>query len=353
MSAFKLFSSGEVNHLQKLLEHHFSKKLSKKGRSYLLEEIVYGYTRFLPTIGREFILRVKLADRNNADHVKFYTVHLLRRLAPAIAMAEVPGSDRPISIILPLLTVDDRFREFLQNIKEEGLKKQASLTLIVVVFSDDNANQVEEIVKESTRGFPKAFVTIAISEGIYKFTKAVETGMSLLSGSNIAFVADVNMRIKRDFWQRCQENTRLGQQAYFPIPFWVYEYDYRQSLVNETGSYPIDPWTGQWAFYSFRSFCITKRDYDSVGGYLGSSYSSDLIKRLLRSNVQVFQAPDTGIYQFWRVGSCSKLNSRARKRICLTLQETAREFPQSELVEYLTEQARNKAARFWFRNIGD
>ena len=348
---FKQSFQAELNHLQKLLQKYFARKVEMQ--DYAMEGIVYGYTRFLPATGREFLLRVKLAHKENSGIVKFSTVRLLRRLSPDIAVSEKVRTARPIHVLLPLFLVDNRFKEFVRNFVQQGLSKGVSLSLVVVIFSESDADVVEIIVKQFTRGIPNALVTIAIAEGEYTFPRAVEMGMSILKEYDLVFVADVNLRVRQDFWVRCGENTELGKQAYFPILFSTYAFDYRTILINDTASYPINAWTGQWAFYSFKTFCIMKEDYTNVGGYESAAYSVDFFERLIRSKVQVFQAPDPGLYQFWSARTCGNLNSAARRRTCLRLQDTPGQFPQPELAEFLIGQEKSKTAKFWNPNIGD
>ena len=343
----------ELNHLQKLLQLYFTRAKGDM-QDYAFEEIVYGYTRFLPATGREFLLRIKLT---HGGSTKLHTVRLLRRLSPDIAVSEeTKPTSRPIHVLLPLFKVDDRFREFVKNFVQMGLSKGVSLSLVVVLFSDLDADSVEDTVKQYTRGFPNALVTIAIAEGQYSFSRAVEVGMSVMKKHDLVFVADVNIRVRQDFWERCRENTELGAQVYFAVPFSVYVFDYRTTLVNNTFSYPINTWTGVWAFHTFRTFCIVKQDYTDVGGYEGSKFSADFFERVIHSKIQVFQAPDPGLYQFWSVGTCEDLSSPSKKESCLKLQVDLSQFPRPEWTEFLLGQSkyRSKVDKFWTPNsIGD
>ena len=342
----------EVNHLQRLLQSHLSQR--QGGKEYRLVQVVHGYTRFLPTTGREFILRVKLVHKDNADVVKFHTVRLLRRFSADITVTELPSESRTINVLLPLARVDDRLAGFLRNYIDHGLRKGVYLSLIIVVFSEKDANEVEMVVKDITKGLPKALVTIAIAEGDFSFPRAVEIGMSVIKNRyDLVFVAEVNMRMTHEFWLRCRENTHLRKQVYFPIPFWIYESDQKRKLVNETSNYPIEHWTGQWVAHTFKAVCIRKLDYATVGGFKDALYSEDLFQRLIRSKVQVFQAPDPGLYQFWSSRTCDSLHTKFRRDVCLSLQQRLSLFPQTELTEYLTEQAKLKATSFWFHSNGD
>ena len=348
--SIRLPFQAELNHLTKLLQLYFTRRKGDM-KDCTFEEIVYGYTRFLPATGREFLLRIKL---KHSGSVQMRTVRLLRRLSPDIAISVETGpTSKPIHVLLPLVQVDARFREFLKNFVQMGLGKGVSLSLVVVLFSELNADSAESIVKQFTHGFPKAMVTIAIAEGQYSFPRAVEAGMSVLDKHDLVFVADVNIRVRHDFWERCRENTELGTQVYFSIPFSVYELDYRTTLVNNTFSYPVNTWTGMWAFHTFRTFCIFKQDYADVGGYEGAKFSVNFFERVMHSKIHVFQAPDPGLYQFWSATTCENLSSVSKKESCLKLQVDLSQFPRPELTEFLLGQSKSKVDKFWSQNISD
>lgn len=331
----------EINHLQNLLHKYFARK--EESRDYQQVEIVYGYTRFLPVSGSEYILRLQLAHREESKSVKFRSVRLLRRLSPEIAISENLVTAGPIHVLLPLYLVDDKFREFLKNFVAQGLSKGLPLSLLAVLFSESDADLVGEIVKQQTHGYPEAQVTVAIAEGEYSFSRAVDVGMSLLKKDDLVFVTDINFRMKHDFWTHCRENTELRKQAYFPIPFSVYVSDFRTLLVNDATSYPINEWSGKWAFYSFKSFCILKQDYTEG---VDRKKASSVFEQLIHSNnVQVFQAPDPSLYEFWPATTCDSLDSHVKRKTCNTLQNIPSQFPQPELTKFLIEQNSNTGFR--------
>ena len=341
----------ELNHLQKLLRSYFSRRVETK--DYIMDEIVYGNTRLLPTTGREFKLRVKLTHKENQRTSKYIIVKTLQRLSQDIAISSDVMNRRPIHVLLPLMVVDDRFKEFVRNFVKQGLSKGITLSLVVVLFNELDADLVEGIVKQFTRGFPKAVVTIAISEGQYSLPHAVEMGMSVLKDNNnddVVFVTDVNVRVKNDFWSRCRDNAILKKQVYFPIPFSVYVSDYRTQLINDTTGHPINRWSGQWALYSFKNFCIVKSDYDNIGSDDGVKFSVDFFERLIRSNLQIFQSPDPSLYRMWPTRTCENLDSPTKKNVCLELMKISKEFPQTELTEYLIGLDKNKITKFWYNN---
>lgn len=337
----KLSFQAELNHLQKLLHKYFARKEDLK--DYQLVEIVYGYTRFLPVSGSEYILRLKVVFGEKSKSVIFRSVRLLRRLSPEIAISEQLVTSRPVHVLLSLNLVDDKFTEFLKNFVQQGLRKGVPLSLVVVTFNESDADLVGEIVKQHTHGYPEAQVTIAIAEGKYSFPRAVNVGMTILKKDDLVFVTNLNFRIKHDFWARCRENTELRKQVYFPIPFSVYVSDFKALLVNDATSYPINEWSGKWTFYSFKSFCIVKQDYtESVDHKKDSSFFEQLVHS---NNVQVFEAPDPSLYQFWPAKTCDSLDSLAKRKTCNKLQSIPSQFPQPELTTFLIEQ--NSKSLVW------
>ena len=324
---------GELRQMGQLLRNFLAK--GPDTREFELDGISHGYVRFLPATGREFRLTLKLTHARDRDRVKFVSVRLLRQLSQMISTSLEPVLTRPIHVVLPLLSVDDRFREFLRNFVQQGLQKGVTLSLVVVLFSEMKADLAESMVKKMTRGFPKAMVTVAISQGQYSFPRAIEMGLSILKSDEIAFVTDVNFRVRSDFWGRCRGNTKPGKQVYFPTPFSVYSSDYKTPLINATMSYPISDWTGEWAFYSFKSFCITKRDIAAVQGSKDPVFSSNFYQRLSQSHLEVFRGPDPGLYQLWPARTCKELGSELKRKACERLMKSWAHFPPAELTEFL------------------
>lgn len=320
---------------------------------YTLDDVMYGHVRFHPTTGREYQLRLKFTNKRESTDVKFSTVSLVRRLAPDISISTEPASRKPIHVLLPLFLVDERFHEFLNNFVQQGLSKGVTLSLVVVLFSELDADVVERLVKRFTQGFPRAVVTIAIAEGRYSFPHAVDVGMSVLKTNDLVFVADVNIRVRHDFWTRCRENTKTGQQVYFPIPFSAYISDYKTVLVNDSYTYPISDWSGMWAFYSFNKCCLVKEDYTLVGGFEGALFTVDLYERVINSRLQIFRSPDPGLYSFWSSRSCDHLSSLSKRKTCQAFEENLARFSRPDLTEFLIGQEKDKLAKFWSHSTGD
>ena len=339
----RLTLQAELNHVEGLLKDLLSKRSDT--RDYVLEGISQGHVRFLPTTGRELRLRLKLIGKSERDRTKFVSVRLLQQMSREIAVSLEPAIVRPIHVLLPLLSVDDRFREFLKNFVNQGLKKGVTLSLVVIIFSEINSDLVESIVKQLTRGFSKAVVTVAISQGQYSFPRAVEMGMSLIKRDDIAFITDVSVRVKAEFWSRCRDHARQGQQVYFPTPFSVFTSDYRTPLINNTYSYPISELTGQWAFYSFKSVCIVRRDYEGVSGYKGITSSGYFFQRVSESKLEVFRGPDPGLYQLWPTRTCRSLNSPTKRKDCETLLKSHAHFHPADLTEFLLGQDKNPPSK--------
>lgn len=334
-SMMTLSLQAEIKHMETLLRHHLLHRLDT--RDYSLDEILHGYVRFLPATGREFRLRLKLSHRSKRGKVKFVSARLLRQLSNEIGVTVETTDVRPLHVVLPLLSVDDRFREFLKNFVQQGLGKGITLSLVVVTFNEMNADVVEAIVKQLTRGYPKTVVTIAISEGQFSFPHAVDMGMSVIKNENdVVFVTDINSRIRADFWSRCRDNARAGKQVYFPTPFSAYISDLKTPVVNLTFSYSIDDWTGEWGLYtSSKTFCVVKKDYDTVGGYKEAVSYNHFFLRVAGSQLELFQSPDPGLYQLWPAKTCSNLISTTKRKLCERKIRNSSRFQPVDRTEYL------------------
>ena len=335
----------EMHHIIKLLDPYLAAFYRPKTAKII--QIAEGYTRFTPFTGREYLLTLKLELDGSRDHIVTRKLRMMRPLSQEFTVVEEHCySSVPIHVILPVRRVDDRFRQFVAMLADVGLRRGEKVHLIVVVFSETDANSVEMTVQEYTKNYPNSKVSIAIGEGSYTRPRAVEIGMSLLKNTNdLAFLADIDVRILPGFFQRCRSNAVARRRVYFPAAFWLYNSDYRYSYSEERPT--IAQWKGQWGYYNLLLACIFKTDYTAIGGYNGTQYSVQLFERAIKSHLDVMQAPDPNLFHVWSSKICGQLSTN-RRDICRQMQNNAGSFDQTELTEYLAELANKKVSPLKF-----
>ncbi len=333
----------ELEHMFGLVEPYVN---SKHHSELTLFDIHDGYVRYNHRVGPEYIMTLKFAKNGDKDNPVYHRVRLVRPLQPVIYIMDEPLPDVTTNIILPVKAVDDHLREFMTMLVNNVGK--AAVQLVVVVFSQTDAKAAElTISQEMKKVHSPIKVTMVISHGGFNWTNAVESGMSVLKKPNdLAFVADVDLRIRHKFWEKCRVNADHGNRVYFPTVFQTYKTDYRYT----PGSFPsIRLWNGHWAVYSLKYVCIYKADYDAIGGYVGSSNVNDLFERVVKYNLEVMQAPDLALFQSQdstRICSSSEGPTEVRG-ICRAMEKGA-SLDQVDIVEYLAGLLNRKHNRFKF-----
>lgn len=310
-----------------------------------------GYVRYNRRAGPEYIMTLKFNNRNAKGRSFFHRVRLTRPLQPAIYVIDEPLPDEKsmVSVILPLKAVDDHLRQFV--IMFVDIAQKEPLHLIVVAFGQSDANAAQlAISQEVEKGHSSPWVTVVVSLGAFNWTTAVESGMSVLKNADdLAFVADINLRIKPQFWDKCRANTLRGKRVYFPTVFQTYQTDYR---YTSSSSAAISYWNGHWAVYSLKTLCIYKSDYDAIGGYVHSRDPKDLFDRVIKHNIEVFQAPDASLYRVWDStrAYCSDQYQGGTTHsafICQSMKRLA-SLEQSDILEYLADLTSMKHKPFDF-----
>lgn len=331
----------EIQHMIKLLEPyvvtHYKPKAAK------IVQVAEGYTRSSPFNGREYLLTLKVELDGSKDQTVTRKLRMVRPLAPEITVVEEQVFSRVlIHVILPVRRVDDHFREFVAMFANIGLAKGEKVHLIIVVFSETDANAVEMTVHEYIRNYPDSRVSIAIGEGSFTRPRAIEIGMTVLKKKNdLAFLADVDLRITPGFFQRCRTNAVPQNRVYFPTAFWLYNSDYRYKYSEELPT--IARWKGQWAVYNLLLACIFKVDYNAIGGYNGTTYSVELFERAAKSHLDVMQAPDPSLFHIWSSKTCGQLSAN-RRDTCRQMRNNGGSFDQTDLTDYISELANRKTS---------
>lgn len=325
----------EAVHTLNVLQSYVRTQL--QSRTAHISHVLDGYTRFDPHVGREYLLSVKiLTNRGNPSLYKKF--HLVRQVSPDFSLVEehLSLSTPTVHVVLPLLKTDQRFKSFLASYADIGLRyKENRLHLVVVVFSEADAERAENIIDDFTKNTFSAKATIVTAVGTNSRLRGVEVAMETLESDNsLVFLADVDVRFSSGFFRRCRSNAILGHRVYFPVAFWLY--DRPQSL---DAHYPpqIESTNGEWGYYNFWLACLYKADYDRIGGYKDSRYTVELFERASSSHqLEVMQAPDPGLYHLWSVKSCRELRSSAKKEICSRLLGPGR-VERPDVAEYIGE----------------
>ena len=303
-------------------------------------KIVDGYTRFSSELGQEYILDVSFADTDSDYHGKGAInkkVRLIRPLGQEILI--IPEKFNPgatVNVIVPVHSVDDNFRAFMAAYEHASLRADENAHLILSVMGEgDNLYNVQSIVANYTKRYPMFRVTILAGKEKCSIADALTLGMSVLGEKELAFLANVSLRIHTQFLDACRKNAILGERIYFPIPF---------SFWNASNISPlISKWSGQWAIYNFQFACLYKEDYK----LLGSHSMTELFGRAIKSKLEIMQAPDPRLTQTFMREVCESISDRQKQAACLQAR-SAGIIDQVQLSQYVYDlrQQKHSSLRF-------
>ena len=331
----------DINNLLTLVESYINRN-SNRSELYPIK-VVDGYSRFSSELGQEYILDVNFADADSDYHGKDAInkkVRLIRPLGQEILI--IPEKFNPratVNVIVPVHSVDDNFRVFMAAYERASLQADENAHLILSVMGEgDNLYNVQSIVANYTKRYPMFRVTILAGKEKCSIADALTLGMSVLGEKELAFLANVSLRIHTQFFDACRKNAILGERIYFPIPF---------SFWNASNVSPlISKWSGQWAIYNFQFACLYKEDYK----LLGSNSMTKLFGRAIKSKLEIMQAPDPRLTQTFMQERCESISDRQKQAACLQAR-SAGIIDQVQLSQYVYDLRRQKHSSLRFEQF--
>ena len=325
----------DVSHLVTLLENYINHDSNNSELNPV--EVVDGYSRYSTELGQEYILDVRFVDADGEFDTVHKRVRLIRPLGREIVI--IPEKSNPtatVNVIVPVHSVDDRFRTFMAAYEVACLQEDENAHLVLSVMGEgDNLYNVQSVIANYTKKYPKFRVMILAGKGNFSAADALELGMSVLGKKELAFLANVSLQIHTSFFNTCRKNAILGEKIYFPIPF---------SSWNDPELSPlISKWSGEWSVYDRQFACLYKDDYKS----LGDDLETDLFRRTIKSKLEVMQAPEPRLTQTFSQETCGVISDQQKRAVCLQAR-SAGSMDHVQLSQYVYELNRQKHSSLTF-----
>ncbi|XP_062405598.1 chondroitin sulfate synthase 1 [Sardina pilchardus] len=372
-----------------------------RGRVIDFKEIQYGYRRVNPMHGAEYVLDLlllykkhkgksmtvpvrrhaylqqtfskiqfqeeqemdakDLASRINqeSDSLSFLS-NSLKMLVPfklgsSSSDQREPKEER-INILVPLSGRYDIFVRFMANFEKVCLVPNQNVKLLVLLFTTDNVTErvrQVELMREYHAKYPRADMEIKPVSGPFSRALALEVGSAHFTNDSLLFYCDVDLLFTADFMKRCRDNTRLGEQTYFPIIF--SQYDPKVVYAGKVPSdnhYVFTTKTGLWRHYGYGIVCVHKGDLQKAGGFDVSIQGwgledVDLFNKFVQSGLKQFRSVDTGIVHVHHPVLCDPNLDPKQYKMCLGSKASSHASTQ-QLAELWFE--KNDQA---FRKLGD
>ena len=317
----QLFTSGttvpvtdSISELQEELEHVITKVLKHINEEEDTElrfiELKSGYVRYSGTRGREYVLDLSLYGQEGNVHRR---VNLLWPHLPQLVVLpdmELDKKETRINFVMPLNRVGSRFSEFLKVYERVCLKNGGNVRLVLAVYGKDDEIFVRNSVQEYKEKYPGSEIRVVYGEGQFSRGRALDLGLSVLNGSELAFLCDVDMTFDLSFLSHCRLNTIQGSRVYYPEFFKYYNMDYVYRFKRKPQTYNIRREHGHWATYSYGMLCIYKSDYTAIGGFDTSivgwgGEDVELFNKVISHRLEVLKAPDPSLSHRYHEKVCS------------------------------------------------
>lgn len=174
--------------------------------------------------------------------------------------ADVPEPDEPIYVVVPYTGRVEMLRLFYENIKEL-LDQGVSLRVILATHGGPvHLLGAAELLREMQLGFSEGELTdghiVQVVEassdrfGNFSRSKALMDGARYVPAEGLMFYCDVDMIVKKGFFDNCRYNTQRNYQIYYPVVYSLYPYGYKVSKEH-----------GYWRNGAFGMVCGYKSDF--------------------------------------------------------------------------------------------
>ena len=293
---------------------------------FKLHRIDNGYIRYSSTRGREYILDLSLYGQKSIVKRR---ITLVRPHLPEVVVLPDSGLDRRgvrINFVVPLSRVGKRFSEFMKTYESICLMNGENVRLVLATYGRDDVISIRKSVQEYQKKYPDAEFRVVHGEGEFSRGRALDLGLSILNGNELAFLCDVDMTFDLPFLNRCRLNTIQGRRVYYPEFFKYYNMDYVYRFRRKPLTYTIKREHGHWATYSYGMVCIFKSDYTAVGGFDTSivgwgGEDVELFLKILRHKLEVLKAPDNGLTHRYHDKVCSTSLNAFQFSMCTSSRE--------------------------------
>ncbi|XP_028973013.2 chondroitin sulfate synthase 3 [Esox lucius] len=348
-----------------------SENSKARGRVIDFKEIQYGYHRVDPRHGAEYILDLlllykkhkgrkvtvpvrrhaylqqsfsrpffseseeldvaELVEAINTESQSFSFLSSSLKIFSSFQFSESTGemrqhSQRKVNMLVPLTGRYDIFVRFMENFEKVCLIPNQNVKLSIVLVDNDSNQDREnhlELIREYSKKFPKADLSVIPMTGDFSRGLALELGSSQLDNDTLLFFCDVDLVFNGDALQRCRDNTIQGRQAYYPIVFSQYN-----PKIVYAGNPPDDSTfvftkkSGFWRDYGFGITCIFKSDLQKAGGFDTSIQGwgledVDLFTKVINSGLNVFRSQEPGIVHIYHPVQCDTSLEPKQYKMCL------------------------------------
>lgn len=242
---------------------HLNKSLIK------LSESIFRYDELKGAIYR-FVFSYNKTRKITSEVLKPYAGYISSNIQ---ASELQPEKYELINVIVPISKRSARLSMFLENIRNLTMQYKENIFLTIVIYGEDQNNEIKNIVKEFSKKNDFRKYDILKRNLPFNRGRALHEGIMRWNGylNVLLFLCDIDIKINPGFFSRCRQNAKLGKSVYMPIVFSLYNPDIvfrnKPFLAGTEVAYNISEQTGTWRPYGFGMVCMYRPDYLRIGGF--------------------------------------------------------------------------------------
>lgn len=317
--------------------------------------LINGYTRQNGLKGNEYIVDAEFTEVNNPFVIVQRRFSLLKPLSMKFIVQPLKSAiDELVTLVVPVYEVADRLEKFLEMYENVALKNNENTRLVLVVYGEKDIRNCKSKLNALSISYPHSRLMMVQGIGEFSRAKALDIGLNTLEDNSLVFICDIDITITVSFLNRCRRNTIKGLQAYFPVMFKWYNFDYvyKHKAKPQYGT-SITRATGHWGYYSYGMVCIYKSDYAATDGFDTSIFGwggedvkffETVLKS--RSNIKVFRSPDPGLTHRWHDKKCHFVDKTRYKHCLMAKAEALAD--KKELAQYVFDVEEKKTSQKFF-----
>ncbi|KAI0559599.1 Glycosyltransferase family GT7 [Gracilaria domingensis] len=237
-----------------------------------------------------------------------------QKFCDVLVNTEVPPPESPIYIVVPYTGRVEQLQSFYDNLKDlvaEGLN------LRVVVSTHGGAVHLlsaAETLREMQIGITEGefadghrvqvVETTGDHFGNFSRSKALLDGSQYVPSDALMFFCDVDMLIKKEFFDNCRYNTQQNYQVYYPIVYSMYPYGYK-----------VEKEHGYWRSGAYGMLCVYKSDFETTEAWALHEKQKKLVgwgfedvtlhqEFMNHPRISIFQAIEPNLLHRWHPKYC-------------------------------------------------
>ncbi|KAH9400958.1 Chondroitin sulfate synthase 1 [Tyrophagus putrescentiae] len=306
----------------------------KLGRLLDFHSLYYGYVRFTPETGVQYVLdllliyrrfagkRLTLPIRRHAHAVQSFSEPVVRKWPVEEYFAQGEGEKEEVdhievNLVVPLAGRMTTFHRFLANFARVW---EADQRLTLTLATEQHHHLPPKVVRVLAMNSSEPF-----SRGV-----AFQRSLALFADHQLLFFLDVDMTFTGEVLRRVRRNAIRRRQVYFPIVFSQYGNEVSQTEDQDNRTEPsdhlptINDLDGYWRQFGFGIVALYRSDLLAVGGYETTIHGWGmedvaLYDRFVSSpnHYTIFRAVDPGLVHVYHPITCDRHLSALQYEMCL------------------------------------